>query len=107
MRMTFSTFVTPARDSDTRTAGADACTSGIRESGVGSIDSGAYRGLSGASRRLASALWDPFDLVLFGELSCPSFAASCSANRGWCPHDREEGPLGGGRHAVRADGLLR
>ena len=27
MRMTFSTLVTPTRDSDTRTAGADACTS--------------------------------------------------------------------------------
>ena len=27
MRMTFSTLVTPTRDSDTRTAGTDACTS--------------------------------------------------------------------------------
>jgi hypothetical protein len=29
MRMTFSTFVTPTRDSDTAIAGADACTSEI------------------------------------------------------------------------------
>ena len=43
MRMTFSTFVTPTRDSDTWTAGADACTSGNRETGVRSIDSGGYR----------------------------------------------------------------
>jgi hypothetical protein len=39
MRMTFSTFVTPTRDSDTGIAGADACTSATRGSGVGSIDS--------------------------------------------------------------------
>src|SRR3954463_13165716 len=41
--MTFSTFVTPARESDTWMAGADACTSGNRETGVRSIDSGGYR----------------------------------------------------------------
>jgi hypothetical protein len=44
MRMTFSTFVTPTRDSDTGIAGGDACTSGIRGSGVDSMVSGAYRG---------------------------------------------------------------
>src|SRR5919202_1202411 len=38
MRTTFSTFVTPTRDSDTRTVGADACMSGTWERGVGSID---------------------------------------------------------------------
>jgi hypothetical protein len=38
--MTFSTFVTPTRDNDTRIAGADACTSGTRVTDVGSIDSG-------------------------------------------------------------------
>ena len=40
--MTFSTFVTPTRDSDTWIAGADACTSGTRETGVRSIDCGGY-----------------------------------------------------------------
>src|SRR5512132_128620 len=45
MRMTFSTFVTPTRDSDTWIVGADACTSGTPGTGVGSIDSGGYRGL--------------------------------------------------------------
>ena len=34
MRMTFSTLVTPTRESDTRTAGADACTSGTRDSSI-------------------------------------------------------------------------
>jgi threonine dehydrogenase-like Zn-dependent dehydrogenase len=42
--MTFSTFVTPARESDTWMAGADACTSGNRETGVRSIDCGGYGG---------------------------------------------------------------
>src|SRR3954468_2805475 len=42
--MTFSTFVTPARESDTWVAGADACTSGNRETGVRSIDCGGYGG---------------------------------------------------------------
>jgi hypothetical protein len=37
-------LVTPTRDSDTWIAGADACASGTRGRGVGSIDSGAYRG---------------------------------------------------------------
>ena len=41
--MTFSTFVTPTRESDTWIAGADACTSGNRETGLRSIDSGGYR----------------------------------------------------------------
>src|SRR3954468_2443686 len=42
--MTFSTFVTPARESDTWMAGAEACTSGNRETGVRSIDCGGYGG---------------------------------------------------------------
>src|SRR3954453_2491873 len=93
MRVTFSTFVTPTRDSDTRVAGAEACPSGTGGGGVGSIGFGAYP----ASRRLAVTLWDRADLVLFGELCCRSFPT----------HDRAQGPLGGGRHAVRGDGLLR
>src|SRR5688572_14427393 len=56
MSVTFSTFVTPTRDSDTRIAGADAWTSATRGTCVGSIDSGAYRRGFGASRRAADAL---------------------------------------------------
>ena len=41
--MTFSTFVTPTRDSDTWIAGDDAWTSGNRETGLRSMDSGGYR----------------------------------------------------------------
>ena len=50
--MTFSTLVTPARESETRTAGAEACTSGDRDTDAGSIDTAGYRG----SRR-ALARW--------------------------------------------------
>src|SRR5215217_5964679 len=49
MRVTFSTFVTPTRDSETWIAGADACTSATWGRGVGSIDPGAYRGGSARS----------------------------------------------------------
>src|SRR4051795_99867 len=72
MRMTFSTFVTPTRDSDTWIAGADACTSGTPGNGVGSIDSGAYRGRSAHPQQLGNGLWDRTEVVLFVELSCPS-----------------------------------
>ena len=41
--MTFSTFVTPTRDSDTWIAGDDAWTSGNRETGLRSMDSAGYR----------------------------------------------------------------
>jgi hypothetical protein len=43
MRMTFSTFVTPTRDSETCTVGADACTSGNRDADVGFIATAGYR----------------------------------------------------------------
>src|SRR5215218_26198 len=46
MRVTFSTFVTPARDSETWIAGSDACTSVTWGRRVGSIAPGAYRGRS-------------------------------------------------------------
>src|SRR4051812_1291915 len=50
MRVTFSTFVTPTRESETWIAGVDACRSGTWGRGVGSIHSGAYRG--GSDHRL-------------------------------------------------------
>ena len=53
--MTFSTFVTPTRESDTWIAGADACTSGNRETGVRSIDSRSVPSRFGAARAAAFA----------------------------------------------------
>jgi hypothetical protein len=42
--MTFSTFVTPTRESETRTLGADAWTSGTRDTDVRCIGIPGYRG---------------------------------------------------------------